>query len=219
MTYTYNSLFDDVVATMEEDSEEFTSALPSILTRAQDYLQRRLDPVNIIRYVTTSASASTRSFLLPTDLLVLKSMQFQTSAGSMINLLEQTNEFLTVYWPVYTSVGTPKYYAPKDNLEVFLAPTPAFNGLTTVEYIPMVTALSSAAPTNWFSEYASSAFFAAAMMYANMWSKNKGATAEWKATADEAIMTVNNEARRSRRSDSSDRSQGTPENNIGEGVR
>lgn len=218
MSYTYDSLTNDVIANMEEDSAEFVSALPSMVVRAQDYLQRRLDPLNIIRYATVSASIGGRTLMLPEDLLVLKSLQFATSA-KMVNLIEHTNEFLTVYWPVYTSVGTPKYYAPKDNLEIFLAPTPNAVGPATVEYIPLVTVLSSAAPSNWFAQYAGSAFFAAAMMYANLWTKNKGASAEWKAVADEAIMTINNEARRGRRSDSSDRSQGSPENNIGEGVR
>ena len=218
MSYTYDSLTNDVIANMEEDSAEFVSALPSMVVRAQDYLQRRLDPLNIIRYATVSASIGGRTLTLPEDLLVLKSLQFATSA-KVVNLIEHTNEFLTVYWPVYTSVGTPKYYAPKDNLEIFLAPTPNAVGPATVEYIPLVTVLSSAAPSNWFAQYAGSAFFAAAMMYANLWAKNKGASAEWKAVADEAIMTINNEARRGRRSDSSDRSQGSPENNIGEGVR
>ncbi len=218
MSYTYDSLTNDVIANMEEDSAEFVSALPSMVVRAQDYLQRRLDPLNIIRYATVSASIGGRTLMLPEDLLVLKSLQFATSA-KVVNLIEHTNEFLTVYWPVYTSVGTPKYYAPKDNLEIFLAPTPNAVGPATVEYIPLVTVLSSAAPSNWFAQYAGSAFFAAAMMYANLWTKNKGASAEWKAVADEAIMTINNEARRGRRSDSSDRSQGSPENNIGEGVR
>lgn len=218
MSYTYDSLTNDVIANMEEDSAEFVSALPSMVVRAQDYLQRRLDPLNIIRYAAVSASIGGRTLMLPEDLLVLKSLQFATSA-KVVNLIEHTNEFLTVYWPVYTSVGTPKYYAPKDNLEIFLAPTPNAVGPATVEYIPLVTVLSSAAPSNWFAQYAGSAFFAAAMMYANLWTKNKGASAEWKAVADEAIMTINNEARRGRRSDSSDRSQGSPENNIGEGVR
>ena len=218
MSYTYDSLTNDVIANMEEDSAEFVSALPSMVVRAQDYLQRRLDPLNIIRYAAVSASIGSRSLTLPEDLLVLKSLQFATST-KMVNLIEHTNEFLTVYWPAYTSVGTPKYYAPKDNLEIFLAPTPNAVGPATVEYIPLVTVLSSAAPSNWFAQYAGSAFFAAAMMYANLWTKNKGASAEWKAVADEAIMTINNEARRGRRSDSSDRSQGSPENNIGEGVR
>lgn len=217
MTYTYATLTEDVIANMEEDSDEFVSALPSIITRAQGYLQRRIDSVNILRTTTISVSASERAITLPTDLLVLKSIQVSLSAG-WSNLIQQTNEYLTAYWPVYTSVGEPKYYAPVDNTTILVAPTPASATAAQVEYVARVTMLTSALPSNWFSENADSAFFAAAMMYANLWTKNQAAADRWKATVDEELFTLNNEARRARRSDTSDRSAGTPENNLGDGA-
>jgi len=218
MGYTYSTLVTDIIANMEEDSTEFTSALPSIIERAQGYLQRRSDPINILRYSVVSVSASSRTVNLPSDVLVLKNVQLSTSGGH-ITLLQQTNEYLTAYWPIYTSVGTPKYYAAKDNLQIFLAPTPVSAALATIEYVAKVTVLTSALPSNWFSDNADSAFFAACMMYANMWAKNSSALQFWKGLADEELAAINNEARRSRRSDAVDRSGGTPENNIGEGVR
>lgn len=215
MPYTYSELLGDVIANMEEDSDEFLAALPLMVTRAQNYLQRRTDAICINRFTETSVSASTRTFTLPSDLLVLKAIQVSTSNG-WINLLPQTNEYLTAYWPDYTSCSTPKYYAPKDNTQIFLAPTPLYNNTALVEYVPRVTVLSSALPSNWFSENADSAFFAATMMYANMWTKNQAATDKWQASADAELTFINNEARRARRSDTADRSQGTPENNLAE---
>lgn len=214
MSYTYSTLADDIVATMEENSAEFLAALPTIISRAQAYLQRRIDPVNIIRFVEVSVSASTRTLQLPSDLLVLKSVQTCTSTG-WGNLIQQTNEYLTAYWPDWTSCAPSKYYAAKDNTQIFLAPTPPTGGLAHLEYIPKVTVLSSAAPTNWFSQNAEAALFNACMFYANLWSKNSAAADRWKAAADEELFAINNEARRARRSDTSDRSQGPPENNIG----
>jgi hypothetical protein len=218
MPYTYDSLRTDIIANMEEDSAEFEAAIPSIITRAQSYLQRRVDPVALIRFTDVTVSASERNVRLPSDVLVLKSLNLATSTEN-VNLIQQTNEYLTAYWPIYTSVGRPKYYATKDNSAVFLAPTPNANTLATLEYIPKVTILSTAAPSNWFSDNAEVAFFSAAMMYANAWTKNSNAIAIWKAQTDEELAAINNEARRARRSDSSDRTQGSPENNIGEGLR
>lgn len=215
MSYTYATLTADVIANMEEDSDEFVSALPTIVQRAQAYLQRRVDSVNILRTATVSVSAGTRALTLPTDLLVLKSIQVSLAAG-WTNLLQQTNEYLTAYWPVYTSVGQPKYYAPVDNTQVLLAPTPASATAAHVEYVAKVTVLTSAAPTNWFSENADAAFFAATMMYANLWTKNSAAVDRWKAVADEELFTLNNEARRARRSDDVNRSGGPAENNLGD---
>ena len=143
MGYTYSTLVADVQANMEEDSAEFVSALPSIIERAQGYLQRRLDPINTFRFTEISVSASTRTLALPSDLLVLKSIQV-CATGGWTTLLEQNNEFLTAYWPDYTSCAPTKYYAPKDNATIFLAPTPPTNSTALIEYIPQVTILSSA---------------------------------------------------------------------------
>jgi hypothetical protein len=214
MGYTYSTLAADIQANMEEDSDEFVSALPSIIERAQGYLQRRLDPINTFRFTEISVSASNRSLMLPADLLVLKSIQV-CATGGWTTLLEQNNEFLTAYWPDYTSCAPTKYYAPKDNASIFLAPTPPSNATALIEYIPRVTVLSSAAPSNYFSENADSAFFAAAMMYANAWTKNANAVAIWKGMADEELAVLNVEYARARRSDTSNRAQGSPENTIG----
>lgn len=214
MPYTYTTLVNDVIANMEEDSEEFVSALPSIIERAQNHLQRRLDPVNIIRFTEISVSASSRTLALPSDLLVLKSIQV-CATGGWNNLLEQNNEFLTAYWPDYTSCAPTKYYAPKDNASIYLAPTPPTDVAALVEYIPRVTILSSAFPSNYFSDRTDTAFFAAAMLYANAWTKNAGGTTIWKGILDEELAVLNNESSRARRSDTSNRYDGSPENTIG----
>lgn len=214
--YTYPSLVIDLIDNMEEDSAEFRAALPNIIGRAQEYIQRRIDPLQILRFATVSTSAGSRELALPSDLLVLKSLTAEVS-GEWRPLYQQTNEYLTAYWPVYTSVDTPKYYAPKDNTAVFLAPTPANNAAAQIEYVPRVTVLSSALPSNWFSQNTGTALFNAAMMYSNMWTKNASAVPLWKTATDEELAIINNEARRGRRSDSSDRTSGAPENNIAEG--
>ena len=213
MPYTYSTLTNDVIANMEEDSAEFVSALPAIIERAQGYLQRRLDPINTFRFTEVSVSGGSRTLTLPSDLLVLKSIQV-CATGGWSNLLEQNNEYLTAYWPDYTSVAPAKYYAPKDNASIYLAPTPPSNTTALIEYIPRVTILSSLHPTNYFSERAESAFFAAAMMYANAWTKNAAAVQIWKSMADEELAVLNIEYTRARRSDTSNRNLGSPENTI-----
>jgi len=214
--YTYSTLVDDVVANMEEDSDEFLAAMPSIVERAQTYLQRRCDVVNILLNVEAVVSADSRLVSLPADLMVLKNIQVFVSGTGVVNLLQQTNEYLAAYWPDFTATGVPKYFAPYNNSAILLAPTPASATTAYLEYVPKVTVLSSTAPSNWFSTDADAALFAAAMMYANMWTKNGEATTRWKTVADEELAVINNEARRARRSDTVDRSRGSPENNLGE---
>ncbi len=216
MSYTYDSLVADVIANMEEDSAEFLAALPAIVQRAQEYIQRRSDPVEILK--TSTISAVGRETTLPPDVLVVKSVVAQVST-SAYPLLQQTNEYLSSYWPDYTSTGVPKYYAAKDNVSIFLAPTPVSTIPLTVEYVARLPVLSSAQPTNWFSQNSASAFFMAAMMFANLWTKNSVGYQLWKSLVDEELSAVNNTARRARREDTSDRNSGAPENNLAPNAR
>lgn len=213
MAYTYSTLLQDVIDNMEEDSDEFLSALPSIVLRAQDYLQRRCDSAQINTFVSAIASAGEPLLTLPSNLLVLKSAMVSTSVGTG-PLIQQTNEYLRTYWPVMTSTGNPKYFANLSNQIISIAPTPEADSGIVLEYVARVTTMTSAAPTNWFGDNAENALFASCMMYANMWTKNSGASQLWKTVADDEIQALNNEARRTRQSDSSDRQNGTPENNL-----
>jgi hypothetical protein len=211
--YTYSTLIADIIANMEEDSTEFVSAMPHIIERAQGYIQRRVDPLELIYVADVSVSASVRTLNLPSNLRILRSIEVCVS-GEWRNLLQQNNEYLVAYWPVYTSVGQPKYWAPRDNTSIYLAPTPVNNTTAHIEYIAQVTILTSVAPTNIFSEKMPEAFFNAAMMYANLWTKNREAFVAWKALTDEELTVANNESKRMRRSDAVDRGKGTPENTI-----
>lgn len=213
----YDALVSSLQLQMEEDSAEFLAELPNIVSRAQNYLQRRLDPPAIFTYTTVSCSAANPLLSLPADLLVLKSLEL--TRGERQPLLQQTNEWLSVYWPVATSVGTPKYYAARDNSTVKLAPTPVSDAPIEVEYVAREPILSTSTSTNWFSEQADNAFVLAAMMYCNLWAKNPEGANMWKQQADEELTALNNEFRRARRQDASDRTSGAPENNIAEGAR
>lgn len=214
---TYDQLIASLQLQMEENSEEFLEELPQIVSRAQNYLQRRLDPPAIFTYTTVSCSVSNPLLSLPSDLLVLKNLEL--TRGERRPLIQQTNEWLSVYWPIATSVDTPKYYAARDNSTVMLAPTPVSNAPVLVEYVAREPILSTSTSTNWFSEQADNAFQLAAMMYSSLWAKNAELAAVWKAQADEELTALNNEFRRSRRQDAADRTTGAPENNIAEGAR
>jgi hypothetical protein len=213
----YDALVSSLQLQMEEDSAEFLSELPQIVSRAQNYLQRRLDPPATFTYTTVSCSASNPLLSLPSDLLVLKNLELVRDERRP--LLQQNNEWLSVYWPVATSVGTPKYYAARDNSTVMLAPTPVSNAPVLVEYVAREPILSTSTSTNWFSQQADNAFVLAAMMYSNLWAKNAELAQVWKQQTDEELTALNNEFRRARRQDASDRTSGTPENNIAEGAR
>jgi hypothetical protein len=52
------------------------------------------------------------------------------------------------------------------------------------------------------------------MLYANAWTKNAAAVTVWKTILDEELTVLNIESSRARRSDTSNRYRGSPENTI-----
>lgn len=216
MSYTYNTLVIDIIDNMEEDSDEFYSAMPDIIRRAQNYLQNRVQVPEMLVFHSTNTIANNRELDLPADLHVLKSVLLQES-NRWRPLIMQTNEFLAHYWPNYSQTGVPKYYANKDNTKLWLAPTPAAAYPVNLEYVVKPPVLSFVQQTNWFSENLPNAFFMAAMMFANAWAKNAEATAAWKQLVDDELLAISERSRRTRREDVAYRGSGTPENNLAEG--
>ncbi len=219
--YTYDTLTQDIKDNLEEDSAEFSSALPFIIERAQAFLQRRVDPLELVRRQIVSYSATNYGMLtLPDEVRILQNVANISSAedvpASRYEVLQQTYEYVAAYWPdMSTTASTMKYWAPIDNNVIMIVPPPPGDRQLELKYIATVSVLSSSVSTNLFAEQMPEAFFNAAMMYANMWTKNSGAVEIWKAAANEEIMTINNEARRTRGSDAANKQNGTPTNTIG----
>lgn len=220
--YTYDTLIQDIKDNLEEDSSEFDSALPFIIERAQAFLQRRVDPLELIRrQIVTHAFTSGDGLLtLPDDVRILQNValinQSTSVPASRTEVLQQTYEYAIAYWPDQTSVAASvKYWAPIDNERIMLVPPVSTTANFELKYVANVSVLSSTVNSNLFAEKMPEAFFNAAMMYANMWTKNSNAVEIWKAAANEEIMTINNEARRTRGSDAANKQNGTPTNTIG----
>lgn len=217
MSYTYSTLSSDIQNTLEENSTEFLDALPGIITRGQAYIQNRLDGPSLVKHAEILLSQGEYEIPLPADCQIIKSVQLNT-AGVITPLMLQTNEYLGVYWPTRGTAGTPKYYAPKDETTIYIAPAATAAQLLMIEYVAKIATLTSAEPTNWFATNAETALFNSCMMFANRWAKNMQATTVWKSLTDEEIAALNNVARRNRRDDSYDRTQGSPENNLMDGA-
>lgn len=204
---TYDMLVIELLDNMEDDSEEYYAALPGIIQRAQEYLQRRLDTLRLCKVYTTTTTAGDRELTLPTDCLVVMSI-----VCNDVPLLQQTNEYLAAYWPSVTEQGIPKYWAPLDGKKVLLAPTPAAAYPVSIEYAFRVPTLTVTNQTNWFTENAPTLLFNACMMFSQAWVKNRSGFEVWKALTDDELMALMVEGKRLRREDTSNRTAGSPEN-------
>ena len=196
--YTY--LVDDISQATENDGTEFLNYIPKMVNRAEERLTRDLDDYGLVTYTSVAVSSGVNQVTLPSGTRIVKNLNIVAN-GTRINLLQRTDEYLRDYWPVSASTGTPEYYARRNNTTVLLAPTPVSTFDGEVVHISRPTTLASATPNNYFSDFCYDALFNACMVEAMVFMKNYNAIQLFEQRYQEALNTLRNQARRTRRDD------------------
>jgi len=196
--YTY--LVNDIIETTENDNSDFTSAIPKFVNRAELRLTKDLDDYGLVTYTSVAVSSGKNIINLPSGTRILKNFNIN-NAGTKINLLQRTDEFLNDYWNVSASTGTPQYYARRDNTTVLIAPTAVSTVDGVIVHISRPTTLSSASDTNYFSDFCYNALYNASMVEALLFMKNYEAITIYESRYKEEVQALRNQARRTRRDD------------------
>ena len=194
----YTFLVNDIKEACENEGTEFLDYIPKMVNRAEERLTKDLDDYGLVSY--TSVAVGDRIVTLPTGTRIVKNINI-TANGTRINLLQRTDEFINDYWPVIASTGEPKYYAPRNNSTVLIAPTPssAFDG--EVVHVSRPTTLTSASPSNYFSELAYDLLFFGSMVEAMLYQKDFPGAQLYEQKYTQVLELQRNQARRTRRDD------------------
>ena len=196
--YTY--LVDDISQATENDGSEFLNYIPKMVNRAEERLTRDLDDYGLVAYTSVAVSSGVNQITLPSGTRIVKNFNVIAN-GTRINLLQRTDEYIRDYWPVSASTGTPEYYARRNNTTVLIAPTPVSSFDGEVVHISRPTTLTSATPNNYFSDFCYDALFNACMVEAMVFMKNYNAIQLFEQRYQQAVDTLRNQARRTRRDD------------------
>ena len=197
--FTY--LVADIKDTAEDDSTEFLDQIPKFVNKAENRLIRELDDVGLNSYASVAVSTSNPFVSLPSGTRIARNFSI-TTAGSKINLLPRTTEFINDYWPyVSSSIGEPRYYGMRSNTQIVIAPTPSSVHNGEIYYVSRPTTLSSAAPNNYFSDFCYDALFYASMIEASLFMKSFNTIQMWQGEYSSAIDGLRNQARRTRQDD------------------
>jgi len=196
--YTY--LVNDIISACENDGTEFLAYVPNMVNRAEERLTRDLDDYGLVVQTSIAVSANNAEITLPIGTRIVKNFNL-ISNGSKINLLLKTDEFLNAVWPTSASTEVPRYYARVTDTRVRLAPTPASTSDGILMTVARPVTLTSANPTNYFTEICYDALFNASMVEAMIFTKNFSAVQLFEQRYMQAVETLRNQARRTRRDD------------------
>ena len=213
----YSFLKADLISTSENDSTEYADQIPKFVEKAEDRLVKELDDPGLDNFVSFTFTASSPTVSLPVDALVVRNVNFTTSTSSLkTSLLQRTYEYAIDYWPYASaSVGTPRYYARKNNTAIYVVPTPTSALAGEIQYTRRPLALSSATGTsattsNYFSEFTYNALFNACMVESSKFTKSWDIVQVWESSYTNSIDALRNQARRMRQDDME-----TPRNPVG----
>jgi hypothetical protein len=196
--YTY--LVNDIIESTENDNSDFASAIPKFVNRAELRLTTDLDDYGLVTYTSVAVSSGKNTIILPSGTRIIKNVNIN-NAGTKINLVQRTDEFINDYWSVSASTGTPEYYARRNNTTILIAPTPVSTVDGIVAHISRPVTLSSASDTNYFSDFCYNALYNASMVEALLFMKNYEAISVYESRYKEEVQALRNQARRTRRDD------------------
>ena len=205
---TYSDLKTAIINTTENDGTEFSSVIPDFISRTELRLTKDIDDCGLDIYTAITLAASNPVVSLNDRVRIVRNVNFTTSTSSIkTNLLQRTYEYAIDYWPyVSASTGTPRYYARKNNTSIYIVPTPASTLTGEIQTVSQPLPLASATgtsvtTTNYFSQYCYDALFYGCMMEATMYMKDWQTLPLWQQQYEAAIITLRNQARRTRQDD------------------
>ena len=204
----YAYLKTDLINTTENDSTEFASQVSAFVKKTEFRMIKDLDDSGLDEYTNISVSSGNAGTVSLNDRVrIVRNVNYKVSNGTEVtNLLQRTVEYVNDYWPVSASTGTPRYYTRRNNSSIKIVPTPV--SALTVEIqsqsqpLPLASATgTSVTVQNYFSDYCYEALFAGCMVEATMYMKDWNTLPTWQNEYQNAILTLRNQARRTRQDD------------------
>ena len=135
MAITFSNFLTQVRNYTEVDANVLTDAIIQDFIRSVELdVAGKVDYDDLRKYANSSFTATNRAVSMPSDLLILRSIQVVDSSGNRTFLEKRDTSFISEYNGTGTQ-GTPKYYANWDEFNIIVAPTPAIGDTIQINYI------------------------------------------------------------------------------------
>ncbi len=135
MAITHSTFLTQVRNYTEVDSNVLSdSLLDEFIRNVELDIAGQVDYDDLRKYATSNTVSGNRYVSMPSDLLILRSVQIISS--NVRDFLEKKDtSFISEFAPNETVTGTPKYFANWDETNILLAPTPNAAFEVQINYI------------------------------------------------------------------------------------
>ncbi len=203
---TYVSQLANLIVISTGDSN-FTTALPGIISDAEQRIYRELDPLGTRITNTTTASSGVRTLTLPTSLgtfLVVEQVNVLTPVGAGVSsgtrnpVTNASRDFISLTYPsALTATGVPEFWSMTDNATIVFGPSPGGAYITEIIGTIRPTPLSSGNSSTILTQMLPDLMIDASMVFAQGYLKNysgtgddPGATTYWEKQYQTHMMSA-----------------------------
>jgi hypothetical protein len=135
MAITHANFLTQVRDYTEVDSNVLTDAIIQDFIRSVELdVAGKVDYDDLRKYATSTFTAGNRAVTIPSDTLILRSVEHITSGGVRTFLEKRDTSFISEFNGSGTQ-GTPKYFANFNEFAILVAPTPAAADTVQINYI------------------------------------------------------------------------------------
>ncbi len=141
MAVTHANFLTQVRNYTEVDSNVLTDAIIQDFIKSVELdIAGKVDYDDLRKYATSNFTAGNRYVILPSDAIIVRSVQVIDSSDNRTFLEKRDTSFISEFAPNDTVTGTPKYWANwEDNVQqgpvILVAPTPATADTVQLNYI------------------------------------------------------------------------------------
>ena len=141
MAISYSDFLTQVRNYTEVDSNVLTDQIIQDFIKSVELdVAGKVDYDDLRKYATSNFTAGNRYVVLPSDAMVVRSVQTIDGSGNRSFLEKRDTSYISEFAPNSSTTGTPKYWANwEDNVQqgqvILVAPTPASADTVQVNYI------------------------------------------------------------------------------------
>jgi len=121
--------YTEVSSTVLSDSQ-----IQEFIRNVELDIAGKVDYDDLRKYANSTFTAGNRAVSMPSDVLVLRSVEHLDSSGNRTFLEKRDTSFISEFNGTGTQ-GQPKYYANWDEFNIIVAPTPASADTVQINYI------------------------------------------------------------------------------------
>ena len=135
MAITHSNFLTQVRNYTEVDSNVLSDTIIDQFIRAIEVdVAGKVDYDDLRKYANSNFTAGNRAVSMPSDVMILRSIEHIDSGGNRTFLEKRETSFISEFNSTGTQ-GTPKYFANWDDFNIIVAPVPASADTVQINYI------------------------------------------------------------------------------------